>query len=90
MSMTRRNACRTAWRYRSNENYVNACVRACSRTDHIARALLRALGCFGIPETELIRAEMLDVEGCDAEKLVEQTIKEMGLVGKRVAFPELI
>ena len=24
--------------------YINACVRACSRTDRIARALLQALG----------------------------------------------
>ena len=34
-----------------------------------------AVNCFGIPETELIKAEMLDVEGYDAEKLVEQAVK---------------
>ena len=33
-----------------------------------------AVECFGIPETELIKAEMLDVEGFDAEALVEEAI----------------
>jgi len=33
-----------------------------------------ATKCFGIPETELIKAEMLDVEGFDPEKLVRQAI----------------
>lgn len=36
-----------------------------------------AVGCFGIPETELIKAEMLDVDGCDAEKLVDQVEKKL-------------
>ena len=36
-----------------------------------------ATNCFGIPETELIKAETLDVEGYDAEKLVEQTVKKI-------------
>jgi len=36
-----------------------------------------AVGCFGIPETELIRAEMLDVEGFDAEEIVEQAIRDL-------------
>ena len=30
--------------------------------------------CFGIKETELIKAEMLDVEGFDAEEIVRSTI----------------
>ena len=34
-----------------------------------------ATGCFGIPETELIKAEMLDVDGYDAEGLVSQAIR---------------
>ena len=34
-----------------------------------------ATNCFGIPETELIKAEMLDVEGYDAEEVVQQTIQ---------------
>lgn len=33
-----------------------------------------ATGCFGIPETELIKAELLDVEGCDAEQLVKDAM----------------
>ncbi len=38
---------------------------------------LRALAavCFGIPETELIKVEMLDVEGFDAEELVRHAIE---------------
>ena len=32
---------------------------------------------FGIPETELIHAEMLDVQGFDAEKLVEEQIRKI-------------
>lgn len=37
---------------------------------------IRALAtvCFGIKETELIKAEMLDVEGFDAEEIVRSTI----------------
>ena len=31
--------------------------------------------CFGIPETELIKAEVLDVDGFDAEKIVAETIR---------------
>jgi len=36
---------------------------------------IRALAtrCFGIPETELVFAEMLDVEGFDAETIVRET-----------------
>ncbi len=36
---------------------------------------IRALAtrCFGIPETELVMAEMLDVEGFDAETIVRET-----------------
>ena len=30
--------------------------------------------CFGIKKTKLIKAEMLDVDGFDAEKIVEETI----------------
>lgn len=33
-----------------------------------------AMNCFGIPETELIKAEMLDVQGFDAEAIVQKTI----------------
>ena len=29
---------------------------------------------FGIPDAELVMAEMLDVDGFDAEKIVEETI----------------
>ena len=36
-----------------------------------------AVTCFGIPETELIKAEMLDVEGFDAEKIVDEAIKKL-------------
>jgi len=32
---------------------------------------------FGIPETELIKAEMLDVEGYDAEIIVDETIRNL-------------
>ena len=32
---------------------------------------------FGIPETELISAEMLDVQGYDAESIVANTIREI-------------
>lgn len=32
---------------------------------------------FGIPETQLIRAEMLDVRGYDAEELIARQIKEI-------------
>ena len=40
---------------------------------------IRSLSCnyFGIKETVLIKAQMLDVEGYDAEMIVEQTIKEL-------------
>ena len=38
-----------------------------------------AVTCFGIPETELIAAEMLDVDGMDAEKLVEKAIEDLQL-----------
>ena len=42
---------------------------------------LRALAtvCFGIPETELIKTEMLDVEGFDAETLVNDTIRSLAI-----------
>lgn len=36
-----------------------------------------AVNCFGIGETELIRAEMLDVEGFDPEKIVLDTIQKI-------------
>lgn len=36
-----------------------------------------ATGCFGIPETKLIKAEMLDVDGFDAETIVDETIKSL-------------
>ena len=38
---------------------------------------IRALakGCFGIPETELVKAEMLDVDGFDPEALTEDAIQ---------------
>ena len=36
-----------------------------------------ATQCFGIPETELIKAEMLDVEGFDTEGLVRQAVMEI-------------
>lgn len=36
-----------------------------------------AENCFGIPETELIKAEMLDVEGADVRKIVEQAKKRI-------------
>jgi len=36
-----------------------------------------AVQCFGIPETELIKAEMLDVEGFDAEAIVSETIRRL-------------
>ena len=44
---------------------------------------IRALAtvCFGIPETELIKTEMLDVEGFDAEALVTKT--NQGLANSR-------
>ena len=32
---------------------------------------------FGIPETELIKAEALDIEGFDAEKIMEKDIEEV-------------
>ena len=32
---------------------------------------------FGIPETELIKAEALDIEGLDAEKIMEKAIEEV-------------
>ena len=36
-----------------------------------------AVQCFGIRETELFRAEMLDVAGFDAEEIVDQTIRQL-------------
>ena len=36
-----------------------------------------AVTCFGIPETKLIKAEMLDVDGFDAEKIVDERIKDL-------------
>lgn len=36
-----------------------------------------ATGCFGIPETELVMAEMLDVQGYDAEAIVAERIYEI-------------
>ena len=36
-----------------------------------------ATKCFGIPKTELIKAEMLDVEGYDAEELVLRVVMEL-------------
>jgi len=36
-----------------------------------------AVGCFGIPETELIKAEMLDVEGYDAEEITDRAIRSL-------------
>ena len=33
--------------------------------------------CFGIKETELIKAEMLDVEGFDADEIVKSTINKL-------------
>jgi len=47
--------------------YINACARSESRTAEY----------FGIPETELICAEMLDVEGFDADNLVAQQIGQI-------------
>lgn len=41
-----------------------------------------ATTCFGIPRTALIKAEMLDVDGFDAEKIVEQTIRFVGNIEK--------
>ena len=35
------------------------------------------VNCFGIGETELIWAELLDVEGFDAEKIVEDTTQDL-------------
>ena len=34
---------------------------------------------FGIAETELIKAEMLDVDGLDADEIVNETIKQINL-----------
>ena len=34
---------------------------------------------FGVKDTELIAAEMLDVEGFDAEKIVEAVISDLGV-----------
>lgn len=36
-----------------------------------------ATTCFGIPKTTLIQAELLDVDGVDAEKRVEETIRSL-------------
>lgn len=36
-----------------------------------------ATGCFGIPETELIKAEMLDVAGFDSEAIVAETVRKI-------------
>ena len=46
-------------------------------------AYIQALAtqCFGIPETELIRAEMLDVDGFDPERLVTEAIRALGASG---------
>ena len=42
--------------------------------DHISDL---ATTCFGIPETELIKAEMLDVFGFDAEAIVNEVISQL-------------
>lgn len=36
-----------------------------------------ATGCFGIKDTVLVKAEMLDVIGFDADKIIERTIAEI-------------
>ena len=33
-----------------------------------------AIDCFGIKETSLIKAEMLDIQGCDEKRLLSETI----------------
>lgn len=38
-----------------------------------------AQDCFGIPEVKLLKAENLDIEGSDAEKIVDDAIKAYGL-----------
>ncbi len=35
-----------------------------------------AKGCFGIKKTELVMAEMLDIEGMDAEKIMAEAMKK--------------
>ena len=39
-----------------------------------------ATGCFGVKETELIKAEMLDVEGFDADAIVRSVIDNLPYV----------
>ena len=75
--------------------YINACVRTESRTNRIAKALLKTFGgeyeevklAEDMPEplnetrlqirTELIKAEMLDVEGYDAETIMQEVIEQI-------------
>ena len=47
---------------------VNACVRRKSRTLRLAE------GYYGIPETELIQATGLDIDGADAEGILAQAM----------------
>ena len=39
-----------------------------------------AQDCFGIPTVKLLKAENLDIEGADAEKIVDDAIRAYGLV----------
>ena len=48
--------------------FVNACVRRKSRTLRLAE------GYYGIPETELIQATGLDIDGADAEGILAQAM----------------
>ena len=42
-----------------------------------------ATGCFGVKETELIKAEMLDVEGFDADEIVRTAIDSLPQILRR-------
>ena len=56
--------------------YINACgpYMPVYSYDYIREL---ATDCFGIKETELIKAEMLDIEGFDAEEIVKSAIDNL-------------
>ena len=58
--------------------YVNACARPDSR---FGFDQLRAMATenFGIPEAELVKAELLDIDGRDPEAILHKSMADYGL-----------
>lgn len=58
--------------------YVNTCAWPDSR---FGFDQLRAMATenFGIPEAELVKAELLDIDGCDPETTLHKAMADYGL-----------